>query len=98
MKVAILYDDQRAVLASADWSAVEQRADVEAYPDHLDDEDALVERLRDAEIIVAMRERTPFPRSLLQRLPNLRLLVTTGRRNASIDVAAAVEEIGSAHV
>jgi len=89
MKVAILDDYQRAALASADWSAVAQRAEVVAYEDHLDDADALVERLRDAEVIVAMRERTPFQRALIERLPNLRLLVTTGRRNASIDVAAA---------
>jgi len=91
MKVAILDDYQRAALASADWSAVEQRAEVVAYEDHLDDADALVERLRDAEVIVAMRERTPFQRALIERLPNLRLLVTTGRRNASIDVAAATD-------
>lgn len=89
MRVAILDDYQRAALASADWSPVEQHADVVVYEDHLDDADALVERLRDAEVIVAMRERTPFPRTLIERLPNLRLLVTTGRRNASIDVAAA---------
>jgi len=89
MNVAILDDYQGAALASADWSAVQARATVTAYADHLDDEDALVARLRDAEVIVAMRERTPFQRSLIERLPNLRLLVTTGARNASIDVQAA---------
>lgn len=91
MKVAILDDYQGAALASADWSAVSAQAEVTAYPDHLDDEDALVARLRDAEVIVAMRERTPFQRSLIERLPNLRLLVTTGARNASIDVQAAAD-------
>lgn len=91
MKVAILDDYQGAALASADWSAVEQRAEVTAYADHIDDANALIERLHDAEVIVAMRERTPFPRALIERLPNLRLLVTTGARNASIDVAAATE-------
>jgi phosphoglycerate dehydrogenase-like enzyme len=70
---------------------VQARADVTAYADHLDDEDALVARLADAEVIVAMRERTPFQRSLIERLPKLRLLVTTGARNASIDVQAAAD-------
>ncbi len=91
MKVAILDDYQGAALASADWSAVSAQAEVTAYPDHLDDEDALVARLADAEVIVAMRERTPFQRSLIERLPNLKLLVTTGARNASIDVQAAAD-------
>ena len=91
MKVAILDDYQGAALASADWSAVSAQAEVTAYPDHLDEEDALVARLADAEVIVAMRERTPFQRSLIERLPNLKLLVTTGARNASIDVQAAAD-------
>ncbi len=91
MKVAILDDYQGVALDSADWSAVQAQATVTAYSDHLDDEDALVARLADAEVIVAMRERTPFQRSLLERLPNLRLLVTTGARNASIDVQAAAD-------
>jgi len=91
MKVAIFDDYQGAALASADWSALQRQAEVTAYADHLDDEDALVARLGDAEVIVAMRERTPFQRSLIERLPNLRLLVTTGARNASIDVQAATD-------
>ena len=91
MKVAILDDYQGVALASADWSAVSAQAEVTAYADHLDGEDALVARLADAEVIVAMRERTPFQRSLIERLPNLKLLVTTGARNASIDVQAAAD-------
>jgi phosphoglycerate dehydrogenase-like enzyme len=51
----------------------------------------LVERLKEFEIVVAMRERTPFPRSLLERLPRLKLLITTGMRNASIDIKAAAD-------
>ncbi len=89
MRVAILDDYQGVALASADWSAVRARCEVVAYPDHLADEAALAARLRDAEIVIAMRERTPFPRSLFERLPNLRLLVTTGMGNRSIDAAAA---------
>lgn len=89
MRVAILDDYQRVAIASADWSAVRERADVTAYVDHVADEAALAERLRDAEIVVAMRERTPFPRTLFERLPNLRLLITTGTRNQSFDMVAA---------
>lgn len=89
MRVAILDDYQRVAFASADWSAVRERADVTAYADHVADEAALAERLRDAEIVVAMRERTPFPRTLFDRLPNLRLLITTGTRNQSFDLDAA---------
>jgi len=66
-------------------------ADVVEFRDHLADEDAVAERLRDFDVVVAMRERTEFRRSLIERLPNLRLLVTTGRRNKSIDVEAANE-------
>jgi phosphoglycerate dehydrogenase-like enzyme len=62
---------------------------VQVFSDHLSDHDAVRERLKNFEIIVAMRERTPFPRSLLEQLPQLRLLVTTGMRNAAIDLAAA---------
>lgn len=89
MRVAIIDDYQGAAIASADWSAVRERAVVAAYADHVADEAVLAERLIDAEIVVAMRERTPFPRALFERLPNLRLLITTGMRNQSIDLAAA---------
>jgi phosphoglycerate dehydrogenase-like enzyme len=75
----------------ADWGRLPPDARVEAFADHLNDDDALAQRLQDFDVVVAMRERTPFPRSLLRRLPNLRLLVTTGARNAAIDVAAARE-------
>ena len=73
----------------ADWGILPSDVDVEVFRDHLSDQDAVVERLKDFEIIVAMRERTPFPRTLLERLPKLKLLVTTGMRNASIDMEAA---------
>lgn len=90
MRVAILDDYQDAALASADWGALPDTT-VEAFRDHIDDQDALVARLQDFDAIVLMRERTPFPRSLIERLSALRLLVTTGARNAAIDVAAARE-------
>jgi phosphoglycerate dehydrogenase-like enzyme len=89
LRVAILDDYQEAALHLADWQSLHPRAQMTAFSDHLDDLDALAARLHTFEAIVAMRERTPFRAALLERLPNLRLLITTGMRNASIDVAAA---------
>jgi phosphoglycerate dehydrogenase-like enzyme len=90
-RIAVLDDYQSAAAGFADWSLVPGPVDVVEFADHLADEDDLADRLTPFEVVVAMRERTPFPRTLLERLPHLRLLVTTGRRNASIDVAAAAE-------
>lgn len=84
----VLDDFQGVALEYADWSVLEG-VEVSTEREHHDDPDRLVEVLTGAEVVVAMRERTPVPASLLARLPDLRLLVTTGRRNASIDVAAA---------
>ena len=75
-KVAVLDDYQGVALDLADWSGL----DVEAFADHVAGDDAVVERLAPFEVVVAMRERTPFTRALLERLPSLRLLVTTGMR------------------
>lgn len=78
-------------MSVADWTPLRDQVDVEVFGEHIDDEDTLADVLSDHEIVVLMRERTPFRRSLLERLPKLRLLVTTGMRNASVDVAAAAE-------
>ncbi|MGO8914956.1 MAG: D-2-hydroxyacid dehydrogenase family protein [Stellaceae bacterium] len=91
MRVAILDDYQGVALKLADWQSLHPQAQMQAFIDHLDGLDALAQRLHTFEGIVAMRERTPFPRALFDRLPNLRLLVTAGMRNASIDLAAATE-------
>lgn len=91
MKIALLDDYQGVALDCADWNAVLPGADITVFRDTLTDPDALVARLEGFEILGIMRERTPFPRELLERLPNLKLLVTTGHRNASVDVAAAKE-------
>jgi phosphoglycerate dehydrogenase-like enzyme len=88
MNVAVL-DDYQDVARSADWTSLGDDVRVQVFHDHLSEERALVDRLGGFEAIVAMRERTPFPRSLLEALPGLRLLVTTGMRNASIDLEAA---------
>lgn len=91
MRVAILDDYQGVAAGLADWSQLPKDTEVQFFQDHLSNEDRLVDRLKDFHVVMGMRERTPFPRSLLSRLPELRLLVTTGARNASFDVDAAAE-------
>lgn len=88
MRITILDDYQNVALSSTNWNIVEKQAELVVHHDHIFDEDELVERLANSQIIVAMRERTPFPRTLVERLPDLRLLVTTGVRNASFDLDA----------
>lgn len=90
-KIAVLDDYQSVAHDMADWSSLGADCETVFFHDHVADPQALVRRLADFEVIVAMRERTPFPRELLERLPRLRLLVTTGLRNRSIDVKAASE-------
>src|SRR5215813_10866005 len=90
-RVAILDDYQNVARRMADWASLPAGTEVVVFPDHLSGTDAVAKRLADFDAVVAMRERTPFPHALLERLPKLKLLVTTGMRNASIDVAAAVE-------
>ena len=88
-RVALLDDYQNVALQLADWQSLPADTELQVFQDHLDNEDDLVERLASFDIIMAMRERTPFTRSLLMRLPNLKLLITAGMRNASIDLEAA---------
>ena len=90
-RIAVLDDYQGVALQMADWSGLPSDCQAQVFRDHLSDRDALVERLRAFEVVTCMRERTPFPRDLLERLPGLRLLVTTGMRNAAIDLEAATE-------
>src|SRR5258708_8594562 len=88
-KVAVLDDYQNAALESADWSVLRDRADIAVFQDHLADPDALIERLLPFDVVCVMRERSPLPRNVIERLPNLKLIASTGSGNASIDVAAA---------
>ena len=88
-RCAIIDDYQGCALDMAGWGALAPEIAVEAFRDHVADEDALARRLERFEIVCAMRERTPFPRSLFQKLPKLELLLTSGMRNLSIDGAAA---------
>jgi phosphoglycerate dehydrogenase-like enzyme len=90
-RVAVLDDYQGVALEMANWSALPADCQVQVFRDHLTDLAALAERLSHFEVVTCMRERTPFRRDLLERLPNLRLLVTTGMRNAAIDLAAATD-------
>jgi phosphoglycerate dehydrogenase-like enzyme len=89
VKIAILDDYQHAALACADWSKVAERAEITVFRDHLFDEDVLARRLEPFDVLCVMRERTPLRRRLLERLPNLKLICSTGERNASIDLEAA---------
>ncbi|WP_370942658.1 D-2-hydroxyacid dehydrogenase family protein [Amycolatopsis sp. cg5] len=89
MKIAILDDYQNVALGFADWASL--NAEIEVFTEAFDHADEVAERLKGFEVVVAMRERTKFPAELLARLPDLKLLVSTGRRNAAIDVAAARE-------
>lgn len=89
LRCAILDDYQHVALRCADWGVLAPRVAVEVFADHLEDEARLAARLAPFDIVVAMRERTPFGASLLARLPALKLLVTTGMRNAAIDLPAA---------
>jgi phosphoglycerate dehydrogenase-like enzyme len=90
-RVALLDDYQNVALSLMDLDRLRGRVEVTAFNDHLFDEDALVERLMPFTGVAILAERTPFRRSLIARLPNLRLIVTTGMRNRSLDLAACEE-------
>lgn len=88
-KIAILDDYQNVALDSADWSSLRDRADIAVFQDHLADPEAVIERLLPFDVVCVMRERTPLPRRVIEHLPNLKLIASTGAVNASIDLAAA---------
>jgi phosphoglycerate dehydrogenase-like enzyme len=88
LRIAVL-DDYQGIAETVDWSAISRPVELLALREHITPGDALVARLADREVVVAMRERTPIDADLLGRLPSLKLLVTTGPFNAAIDTAAA---------
>jgi phosphoglycerate dehydrogenase-like enzyme len=90
-RCAILDDYQNIALKMADWSKVAGDLDIKVFTEHLGGPDAVVKALQGFSIVSAMRERTAFPRAVIEKLPDLKLLMTTGARNASIDVAACNE-------
>ena len=89
MKLAVLDDYQGTAKDLGDWSSLPPGTTVQFFQDHIANEEKLVERRKDFDMVMGMRERTPFTRSILSKLPKLRLLMTTGLRNASFDIEAA---------
>lgn len=89
LKCAVLDDYQNVANVFADWSRLAPHIDVQNFTNHIANEEQLVEDLKDFDVIVVMRERTPFTKFLFSHLPRLKLLVTTGMANASIDMDAA---------
>jgi phosphoglycerate dehydrogenase-like enzyme len=91
IRIAILDDYQNAALEMADWSPLAGRAAITVFNDHLSHIDAVVDRLLPFDVVCVMRERTPLPRAVIERLPRLKLIASTGSRNASIDLETATE-------
>jgi phosphoglycerate dehydrogenase-like enzyme len=91
MNIAILDDYQSVAADMADWSQLPPGSDLKFFHDHIADEGRLVERLKEYHVVMGMRERTPFPRSVLERLPELRLLITAGMGNVVFDLKTATE-------
>lgn len=89
IKLAILDDFQDVALSFADWDRIAADVELTVFQDHLADQGAVAERLKHFDAVLMIRERTPFPATLIEQLPNLKLLVTTGMQNASIDLVAA---------
>ncbi|MDG5804786.1 D-2-hydroxyacid dehydrogenase family protein [Streptomyces ossamyceticus] len=89
LRCAVLDDFQTVATEIADWSPVAEDVDVVSFAEHFADEDSLAKALADFDIVVTLRERVPFPASLLARLPRLKLLIASGMRNSVIDYAAA---------
>src|SRR5207244_7902415 len=86
---AILDDYLEVALKVADWSKIADRVDVTVFNQPFASPEAAASALKDFEIICAMRERTPFPRTMFEALPNLKLMITSGMRNAAIDMEPA---------
>ena len=91
LRCAVLDDYQNVALKLADWSKVAPAVEVKVFNEHLGSADKVIKALQGFAIVVMMRERTPFPRQVIEALPDLKLLITTGARNASIDMAACAE-------
>ncbi len=91
VNIAVLDDYQGVALACADWSQLAGRANIQIFHDHVSEPDAVVTRLEPFDVICVMRERTPLTRKIIERLPRLRLIASTGAANASIDLEAARE-------
>ncbi|CAE6705344.1 Hydroxypyruvate reductase [Paraburkholderia nemoris] len=91
IKVAVLDDYQNVALSVADWSPLKDLADVTVFNDHVADIGSLIRRLQPFDVVCVMRERTPLSREVIENLPNLKLIASTGPGNVSIDQEAAAE-------
>ena len=94
MKLALLDDYLGVATQMADWHRLAPRLEVTSFREPIKDQDALVRTLLPFDAVMCMRERTPLPRSVIERLPSLRLIITTGMWNASIDIEGAATERG----
>ena len=90
-RCAILDDYQNLAIESADWSPIAKDVEVKVFNAPLGGQDKVIQALADFDFVVGIRERTPFPRAVIEALPKLKLLITTGARNASFDTEAAKE-------
>jgi phosphoglycerate dehydrogenase-like enzyme len=91
IRIAVLDDYQGVALKLADWAPVAQRAQVDVFTDHVSEPAEVLRRLHPYDVVCVMRERTPLRRELIEQLPNLKLIASTGPRNASVDLTAAAE-------
>src|SRR5690349_6223056 len=85
-QIAILDDYQNVAFSFGDWSTIRKNADVTVFNHHMASQEEVVHALQPFQVVCVMRERTPLSREILSSLPNLKLIVSTGRRNASIDM------------
>ncbi len=91
-RIAILDDWQGAAVDAADWDSLGADAEITVFNDPFPGEAAVAGALKGFDVVVCMRERTPFPKSLIDALPDLKLLITTGMRNLSFDMDAASDK------
>ena len=91
IKIAVLDDYQNVALQMGDWSRLLDRAEITVFNEHISDPQLLIEKLAPFDVLCVMRERTPLPRALIESLPRLKLIASTGPRNRTIDMAAAKE-------
>ncbi|MGE6666830.1 D-2-hydroxyacid dehydrogenase family protein [Paenibacillus xylanexedens] len=89
LRCAILDDYQNVTLTSADWGPLMDQVEIQTFNNYMGSEEKVIQELQDFDIVVLMRERTPFPEKVISQLPKLKLLITSGMRNASIDLKAA---------
>ncbi|OMF61924.1 D-2-hydroxyacid dehydrogenase family protein [Paenibacillus sp. FSL R5-0766] len=89
LRCAVLDDYQNVALTSADWSPLMDQVEIQTFNNYMGSEEKVIQELQDFDIVVLMRERTPFPEKVISQLPKLKLLITSGMRNASIDLKAA---------